>query len=116
MTASTIDRSATRLSEKAMIEVGCSEKIIKEMDQLANENHIYKAIKAEIDVHRGNWWIYSNVAHFDSLPTRHQFDFKKALSTMHRSQSSSSSSWQWQINSWESDHENAPLRWGVTID
>ena len=32
---------------KAMIEVGRSEKIIKEMDQLASENHIYKATKAE---------------------------------------------------------------------
>ena len=50
-----------------------------------------------------------NVANFDSVPTRHQPDFKKALSTMYRlkqaedekqyakwSQSSSSSSWQWQ--------------------
>ena len=33
-----------------MIEVGRSEKIIKEMDQLASENHTYKATKAEIDV------------------------------------------------------------------
>ena len=65
---------------KAMIEVGRSEKIIKEMDQLASENHTYKATRAEIDVYRGNWWIHSNVANFDSVPTRHQPDFKKALS------------------------------------
>ena len=109
---------------KAMIEVGRSEKIIKEMDQLASENHTYKATKAEIDVYRGNWWIHSNVANFDSVPTRHQPDFKKALSTMHRlkqaedekqyvkwSQSSSSSSWQWQTNWWESDYEYSPQRW-----
>ena len=108
----------------AMIEVGRSEKIIKEMDQLASENHTYKATKAEIDVYRGNWWIHSNVANFDSVPTRHQLDFKKALSTMHRlkqaedekqyakwSQSSSSSSWQWQTNWWESDYEYSPQRW-----
>ena len=107
-----------------MIEVGRSEKIIKEMDQLASENHTYKATKAEIDVYRGNWWIHSNVANFDSVPTRHQPDFKKALSTMHRlkqaedekqhakwSQSSSSSSWQWQTNWWESDYEYSPQRW-----
>ena len=109
---------------KAMIEVGRSEKITKEMDQLASENHTYKATKAEIDVYRSNWWIHSNVANFDSVPTRHQPDFKKALSTMHRlkqaedekqyakwSQSSSSSSWQWQTNWWESDYEYSPQRW-----
>ena len=109
---------------KAMIEVGRSEKIIKEMDQLASENHTYKATRAEIDVYRGNWWIHSNVANFDSVPTRHQPDFKKALSTMYRlkqaedekqyakwSQSSSSSSWQWQTNWWESDYEYSPQRW-----
>ena len=99
---------------KAMIEVGRSEKIIKEMDQLASENHTYQATRAEIDVHRGNWWIHSNVANFDSVPTRHQLDFKKALPTMYRlkqaedekqyakwSQSSSSSSCKWQTNWWE---------------
>ena len=69
---------------KAMIEVGRSEKVIKEMDQFASENHTYKATKAGIDVYRGNWWIHSNVANFDSVPTRHQPDFKKVLSTMHR--------------------------------
>ena len=37
---------------KAMIEVGRSEKIIKEMDQLASEDHTYKATKEEIDVKR----------------------------------------------------------------
>ena len=124
MTASTTDTSATRPFRKAMIEVGRSEKIIKEVDQLASENHTYKATKAEIDVYRGNWWIHSNVANFDSVPTRHQPDFKKALSTMHRlkqaedekqyakwSQSSSSSSWQWQTNWWESDIEHSPQRW-----
>ena len=109
---------------KTMIELGRSEKIILEMDQLASENHIHIATRAEIDVYRGNWWIHSNVVNFDSVPTRQQLDFKKALSTMYRlkkaedekqyskwSQSSSSSSWQWQ-NWWESDYENSPQRWG----
>ena len=67
-----------------MIEVGRSEHIIKEMDQLASEDHTYEATKEEIDVYRGNWWIHSNVANFDSVPTRYQPEFKKALSTMHR--------------------------------
>ena len=109
---------------KAMIEVGRSEKIIKEMDQLASENHTHNATRAEINVYRGNWWIHSNVVNFDTVPTRHQPDFKKALSTMYRlkqaedekqyakwSQSSSSYSWQWQTNWWESDYENSPQRW-----
>ena len=113
-----------KIFRKAMIEVGRSEKIIKEMDQLASENHTYKATKEEIDVYRGNWWLHTNVAHFDSVPTRHHNDFKKALSTMYRlkkaedekqyakwSQSSSSSSWQWQTNWWESDYEYSPQRW-----
>ena len=104
---------------KAMIEVGCSEQIIKEMDQLASEDHTYKATKEEIDVYRGNWWIHTNVAHFDSVPTRYQLEFKKALSTMRRlkqaedekkqatwtQNSSSSSSWHWHASWWESDFE-----------
>ena len=61
---------------------------------------------------------------FDSVPTRHQPDFKKALSTMYRLKKaedekqyakwsqSSSSWWQWQTNWWESDRENSPQRWG----
>ena len=67
-----------------MIEVGRSEKIIIEMDQLASENHTHNATRGEINVYRGNWWIHSNVVNFESVPTRHQPDFKKALSTMYR--------------------------------
>ena len=69
---------------KAMIEVGRSEKIIIEMDQLASENHTHEATRAEINVYHGNWWIRSNVVNFDTMPTRHQLDFKKALSTKYR--------------------------------
>ena len=98
-----------KTSRKAMIEVGRSEKIIIEMDQLASENHTHDATRAEIDVYRGNWWIRSNVVNFDTMPTRHQLDFKKPLSTMYRFKAedekqyakwsqSSSSWWQWQTN------------------
>ena len=65
-----------------MIELGRSEKITLEMDQLASENHTHVATRAEIDVYRGNWWIRSNVVNFDTMPTRHQPDLKKALSTL----------------------------------
>ena len=109
---------------KTMIELGRSEEIILEMDRLASENHTHVATRAEIDVYRGNWWIRSNVVNFDTMPTRHQPDFKKALSTMYRLKKaedekqyvkwsqSSSSWWQWKTNWWESDYENSPQRWG----
>ena len=67
-----------------MIDLGRFEEIIFEMDRLASENHSHIASKAEIDVYRGNWWIRSNVVNFDTMPTRHQPDFKKALSTLYR--------------------------------
>ena len=46
---------------KRMIEVGRSEQMIIEMDKLANEDHSYKASKAEIEFYRSNWWLHSNV-------------------------------------------------------
>ena len=108
---------------KTMIELGRSEEIILEMDQLASENHTHVATRAEIDVYRGNWWIRSNVVNFDTMPTRRQPDFKKALSTLYRLKKaedkkhhencsqSSSSWWQWQTNWWEPYYENSPQRW-----
>ena len=86
------------------------------MDRLASEDHSHIATE-EIDVYRGNWWIRSNVVNFDTMPTRHQPDFKKALSTLYRLKAedkkhcekwsqSSSSWWQWQTNWWEPYYEN----------
>ena len=40
---------------KSIIEVGCFEQMIKEMDKLASEDHTYKASKEEIEFYRGNW-------------------------------------------------------------
>ena len=108
---------------KTMIELGRSEEIILEMDRLASEDHSHIATKEEIDVYRGNWWIRSNEVNFDTMPTRHQPDFKKALSTMYRLKKaedekqsenwsqSSSSWWPWQTNWWEPYYENSPQRW-----
>ena len=93
------------------------------MDRLASEDHSHIATKEEIDVYRGNWWIRSNVVNFDTMPTRRQSDFKKALSTLYRLKKaedkkhyenwsqSSSSWWQWQTNWWEPYYENSPQRW-----
>ena len=108
---------------KTMIELGRSEEIILEMDRLASEDHSHIATQEEIDVYRGNWWIRSNVVNFDTMPTRRQPDFKKALSTLYRLKKaedkmhyenwsqSSSSWWQWQTNWWEPYYETSPQRW-----
>ena len=110
---------------KAMIDHGRTEQMIIEMDKLAKEDHSYKASKEEIEFYRGNWWIHSNVAHFDSVPTRYEPEFKSALSTMQRLKraedkkkqeataqtSSSSSSWHWHSTWWESDYEYSPQKW-----
>ena len=122
MTTSSTDSSATSSSEKTMIELGRSEEIISSWIGLqAKTSHI--AAKEEIDLYRGNWWIRSNVVNFDTMPTRRQPDFKKALSTLYRLKKaedkkhyenwsqSSSSWWQWQANWWEPYSENSPQRW-----
>ena len=116
----TIDSSAIRRSEKTMIELGRSEEIILEMNRLASEDHSHIATQEEIDVYRGNWWIRSNVVNFDTMPTRRQPDFKKALSTLYRLKKaehkkkwsqSSSSWWQRQTTWWDPYYENSPQRW-----
>ena len=56
----------------------------KKMDRLASEDLSHIATQEEIHVYRGNWWIRSNVVNFDTMPTRRQTDFKKALSTLYR--------------------------------
>ena len=108
---------------KTMIELGRSEEIILEMDRLASEDHSHIATEEEINVYRGNWWIRSNVVNFDTMPTRRQPDFKKALSTLdrlkkaedkkhHENWSQSSSSWwQWQTTWWHPYYETSPQRW-----
>ena len=112
-----------KFSRKTMIELGRSEEIILEMDRLASEDHSHIATQEEIDVYRGNWWIRSNVVNFDTMPTRRQPDFKKALSTLHRLKKaedkthyenwsqSSSSWWQWQTTWWHPYYETSPQRW-----
>ena len=107
---------------KTMIELGRSEELILEMDRLASEDHSHIATQEEIDVFRGNWWIRSNVVNFDTMPTRRQPDFKKALSTLYRLKKaedkkhhenwsqSSSSWWHWQTTWWDPHYETSPQR------
>ena len=119
----TIGLSVTSGSEKTMIELGRCEEVILEMDRLASEDHSHIATQEEIDVYRGNWWIRSNLVNFDTMPTRRQPDFKKALSTLHRLKKaedkahyenwsqSSSSWWQWQTTWWHPYYDTSPQRW-----
>ena len=114
-----------RAFRRAMIDHGRTEQMIIEMDKLAEEDHSYKASKAEIEFYRGNWWIHSNVARVDSMPVRYEPEFKSALSTMQRLKraedkkkqeataqtSSSSSSWHWHSSWWGSDYEHSPQQW-----
>ena len=61
-----------------MIEVDRFEQMIKEMEKLASEDHTYKVNKEEIEFYRGNWWIHTNVAHFNSAqpPQNTNLNFK----------------------------------------
>ena len=115
-----------KLFRSAMIDHGRTEKVIIDMDNLANEDHSFRVSKNEIEYYRQNWWVHSNVARDDkTMPIRHEPGFKEALSTMQRLKraedkkkqdttpqpSSSSSSWQWQSSWWESDYEHSPQKW-----
>ena len=99
------------------------QEVMSESARCATRGRGEDAWRLEPEGETESWWIHSNVANFDSVPTRHQLDFKKALSTMYRLKQaedemqyakwsqSSSSSWQWQKNWWESDYEYSPQRW-----
>ena len=64
-----------------MIELGRTEEVIREMDQLANEDHTHIATEEELNVYRSNWWTRSNFVGSDTMPARHRADFQEALST-----------------------------------
>ena len=68
-----------RAFRRAMINHGRTEQMIIEMDKFAKEDHSYKANKEEIEFYRGNWWLHSNLAHVDSVPTRYEPEFKKCV-------------------------------------
>ena len=109
------------------IEIGRTEDLCREMDDLADEDHTHHLTPHEIDNHKSNWWIRSNKIGSDTMPIRHRSDFKQALSILRHlkekeeaqrnqrcSQSYSSSSWwSWQGSWWtpysyESHHADVP--------
>ena len=122
-TASTTDSSATKPSGRRWLKWDALKRSSRRWISLQVKITLTKANKEEIDFYRKNWWIHTNVAHFDSVPTRYEPDFKKALSTMHSlkraedekkhatwSHNSFSSSWQWHASWWKSDSEYSPQK------
>ena len=112
---------------KNMIEIGRTEDLCRQMDDLADEDHTHHLTPQEIDNYKNNWWIRSNKIGSDTMPIRHRSDFKQALSTLRQlkekeeeaqrnqrwTQSYSSSWWSWQGSWWtpssyENHHEDVP--------
>ena len=110
-----------------MIEIGRTEDLCRQMDDLADEDHTHHLTPQEINNYKSNWWIRSNKIGSDTMPIRHRSDFKQALSTLRQLkekeeeaqrnqrwiQSSSSSWWSWQGSWWtpyfyESHHGDVP--------
>ena len=105
---------------KNMFDNGRTEKICRQMDDLADEDHTHHLTQEEIEDSRANWWIRSNTIGSDTMPIRHRSDFKQALSTLRQlkdkedaahhnqrwMQSYSSSWWNWQESWWHSSYEN----------
>ena len=112
-----------------MIEIGRTEDLCRQMDDLADEDHTHHLTPQEIDNYKSNWWIRSNKIGSDTMPIWHRSDFKQALSTLRQlkekeeeaqrnqrwaqSSSSSSSWWSWQGSWWtpysyESHHGDEP--------
>ena len=54
-----------------MIEIGRTEDLCRQMDDLADEDHSHHLTPQEIDNYRNNWWLRSN-------KIRHRSDFKQA--------------------------------------
>ena len=78
---STTGSSETRSSARTF-DIGRTEKICREMDKLADEDHTHHITPEEIRVYRNNWWIRSNTVGSDTMPVRHRLDFKQALPTL----------------------------------
>ena len=65
-----------------MIEIGRTEDLCRQMDDLADENHTHLLTPQEYYNYKSNWWIRSNKIGSDTMPIRHRSEFKQALSTL----------------------------------
>ena len=103
-----------------MIEIGRTEDLCRQKDDLADKDHTHHLTPQEVDTYRNNWWIRSNKISSDTMPIRHRSDVKQALSTLRQlkekedkaqrnqrwTQSYSSSWWNWQESWWNSSYES----------
>ena len=62
--------------------IGRTEEICREMDKLADEDHRHHITPEEISVYRNNWWLRSNKIGSDTMPVWRRSYFKQALSTL----------------------------------
>ena len=67
---------------KNMIEIGRTEELCRQMDDLSDEDHTHHLTPEEVYNYKSEWWIRSNKIGSDTLPIRHRSDFKQALSTL----------------------------------
>ena len=65
-----------------MIEIGRTEDLCRQMDDLADKDHMHHLTSQEVDNYKRNWWIRSNKIGSDTMPIQHRSDFKQALSTL----------------------------------
>ena len=113
-------RDETFLSR--MIEIGRTEDLCRQMDDLVDEDHTHHLTPQEYYNYKSIWWLRSNKIGSDTMLIRHRSDFKQALSTLQQlkekeegaernqrwAQSSSSSWWSWQ-GSWWTPHSYESL-------
>ena len=76
-----------------MIEIGRTEDLCRQMDDLADEDHTHHLTPQEVDTYRNKWWIRSNKISSDTMPIRHRWSWQ--------------GTW-WTPYSYESHHRDVP--------
>ena len=59
-----------------MIQIGRTEDLCRQMDDLADEDHTHHLTPQEYDNYKSNWWLRSNKIGSDTMPIRCRSDFK----------------------------------------
>ena len=65
-----------------MIQMGRTEDLCSQMDDLADEDHTHRLTPQEYYNYKSNWWLRSNKIGSDTVPIRRRSDSKQALSTL----------------------------------
>ena len=90
-----------------MFQIGRTEELCRQMDDLADEDHIHHLTPQEYDHYRSNWWLRSNKIGSDTMPAQQRSYFKQARSTLQQLKEDAaqrnqrwSSWWSWQGSWW----------------